>query len=61
MFFALSGVAAKAESPRVPTDPEPLNAFAHQYRVYIEGLRNNVVDIKQWARMARAWRKLTGE
>ena len=64
MFLGLgssAGMARGAGASRVPTDPETLNAFADQYRAYIEGLRNNVVSIKQWARVARAWRRLTGE
>ena len=63
LFISLTGgVSARlSASPHVPTDPDALNAFARQYGVYIDALRNNVVDLKQWARVVRAWRRVTDD
>jgi hypothetical protein len=47
-----------AHEARIPTDPEPMNAFAHEYNRYGATLKDGVIDVKQWARVARAWERL---
>jgi hypothetical protein len=46
-------------SGTVPTDEHSLNAFAQQYNTYAEQLRAGQIDLKQWARVVRAWDRLT--
>ena len=56
---AIAAAPAKAD-PRIPTDESALNSFAEQYNTYVEGLRAGLVNLKQWERVSRAWRRLTG-
>lgn len=48
-------------APRVPTDAEPLNAFAREYNRYTGELAGGVIDVKQWAKVEKAWRAIAGE
>jgi hypothetical protein len=44
----------------VPTRPDEINPFIEQCNLYIDELRANVVDLKQWERVKRAWWRMTG-
>ena len=53
--------AAVAAPPAsgAPTSDADLNEFAVQYNAYVAALRGGRVDLKQWPRVVRAWRKLS--
>ena len=50
--------AAAGPAPGAPTSDADLNEFAVQYNAYVAALRGGRVDLKQWQRAMRAWRKL---
>lgn len=60
-FLVLPSILGRNRNPegRVPTEPEELNAFALAYGRYIEGLRNGVIDLKQWRRVVDRWIRMT--
>lgn len=53
--------APGAESHRVPTLDTELNGFAAAYNAYVMRLRDGRVDLDQWRRVVRAWRRMTNE
>lgn len=53
--------AAGAGSRVVPTDIDTLNRFADEYNAYARQAQAGVIDTKQWQRVERAWRSMTGE
>jgi hypothetical protein len=55
IVFSASG------SNRAPNDTDRMNRFASEYNRYAEELRGGVVDVKQWARVEKAWRAVNGE
>lgn len=42
-----------------PTDQDRMNSFAAAWNVYVERLREGVIDIKLWARAKRAWERIS--
>lgn len=60
ILILLCALALSAEV-RIPTDIDRLNRFANEYNRYAEELREGVVDMKQWARVVKAWRNMAGE
>lgn len=51
--------AAAAESGKVPTTYEDLDPFVRQFNTYVGCLQQGVLDLKQWARVKRAWERMT--
>ena len=60
ILFLISALALSAES-RAPTDLDRLNRFAEEYNRYARGIHEGVIDVKQWARVAKAWREVAGK
>ena len=59
LFLAiLPGLAASESREGIPTDVERLNEFAGHYNEYVGRLKDNVVDVKLWGRVRRAWDRL---
>lgn len=58
-LLALSPVVAVARDEKIPTDEAELNSFAEKYNRYVSGLRDGRIDLAEWRRVMRAWRKLT--
>ncbi len=53
----LIGLAA-CPQPIAPVDDVKLNKFRAEYNEYIEKLKLNVYDLKQWERVVKAWERL---
>jgi len=51
-------LASKCEQPHCPVDDVKLNAFVLEYNDYIAALQRGELNIKQWARVLRAWEHL---
>lgn len=56
----LAALFAPAAWAQPVTDAEKLNAFAGDYNRYVERLRQGIVDLKLWARVRKAWQRMTG-
>lgn len=52
-------LAGPRPRPVPPADDARMNAFAEQYNRFCEGVRQGVVDVKQWERVVRAWERMT--
>ena len=57
--FLLLPLAAFGKEPsRAPVDPATLENLAHNYNLYIDKLKQGLVDVKQWERVEKAWKEL---
>lgn len=59
LLLALAPVAAAARDEKIPTDESELNEFAGKYNRYVADLRDGHIDLAQWRRVQRAWKKMT--
>lgn len=59
LLLALAPAVAVARDEKVPTDESELNAFAEKYNRYVADLRAGHIDLAQWRRVQRSWRKMT--
>lgn len=57
-FFGILLAYTRAET-RAVTDEQKLNAFAREYNDYVARLRTGIIDVKRWARVVEAWKRLT--
>jgi hypothetical protein len=51
-------LAAKCDQPYAPVDVDKLNAFVEAYNRYIELLKGDVLDVKQWQKVLDKWERL---
>ncbi len=58
LAIALLFAAFAPGQVRAPEDVERLNEFAQQYNRYVQELRNQELDPKQWERVLAAWQRL---
>lgn|GEM_PF-7064004 len=42
---------ATCTRPHAPVDMDRLNSFARSYNEYVEKLKNDVLDLKQWQKV----------
>lgn len=61
VLLAMVPGAASAQKrvPVAPTDMALLNDFAALYNVFVEQLGRGLLDAKQWARVSKAWERMT--
>jgi hypothetical protein len=48
-------------SSRAPNDVDRMNRFVQEYNRYVTTMQGGVIDVKQWARVRKAWRAVNGE
>ncbi len=60
-MLAAIPLTAKAKDVVIaPTDEQALNQFVAHYNTYIGRLQSGLVDVKEWARVEQAWKRVTG-
>ena len=51
------GLAACVQPPP-PVDEVKMNRFAAEWNEFVEKLKLGIIDLKQWARVVKAWERL---